>query len=99
MFCGVAGDVAVRFIRELNVSHDSAVALYCLIEPFALNRKGPGIVVGHAMDQQNGMLDLVRMHERRDFDVHLRSLPQRAALTLESEGSQCPVVGSATGHA
>src|SRR5207302_10534205 len=62
----------------------SAVSFDCLIEALALNGEGAGIIIGHAVDQQNGMLDLVRVHERRDLHVHLRGLPQRAALDRKS---------------
>src|SRR5579871_4307551 len=52
-------EVAVCFIRKLHVAHDTAIALDSLVHALALDGEGAGIIVGHSVDEQNGMLDFV----------------------------------------
>src|SRR5579864_2364528 len=63
VFSGFAGQIAVSFIWKLHVTHDAAVAFNRLIHALALNGESAGIIVGHAVDQQDGMLDLIGLHE------------------------------------
>ena len=51
------------------------------------------------MDQQDRLVDLVGVHERRDLEVRLRRLPQRSPLALEAEGADGVVVGPAASDA
>src|SRR5437763_666073 len=45
------------------------------------------------------MLDLIRIHEWGNLQVHFRGCPQGAPLALEAEGGQGAVISAATGHA
>ena len=92
-------DIAVGFIGQLHVAHDPAIPFDGLIHAFALDREGAGIVVRHAVNQQDRMLDLIRIHEWGNLQVHLRGFPQGAPLALEAERGQGAVISAATGHA
>src|SRR5262245_5835750 len=85
VFDRFASGVTVRFEWQRHVADIAAVAFYGLIHPVALNRVRAGIIIGLAVNQQDRLFELVRMHKRRDFEIHLRRLPERAALALESE--------------
>src|SRR5205085_5460262 len=74
------------------------VALDGLIHAFTLDREGPRVIVCHAVNQQNRMLDIVSEHKGRDIHIHLASLPERTALALEAKRGQGSIVSSATRH-
>src|SRR5215470_16288903 len=99
VFDRFAGGVSVRFERQRHVADIAAVALDRLIHPVALNRVRAGVVVGLAVDEQDRRLELVRIHERRDFEIHLWRFPESAALALESERRERAVVRAAAGDA
>src|SRR5689334_2859280 len=92
-------NVAMSFVRQSHVADGCAVAFQRLIHALALNWECAGVVVGLAMDQQDRILDLVGEGERRDLHVHLRRLPESAALTLEAEGRERAVVSATAGNA
>ena len=56
--------VAVTFMGEHNQPDRSAVTLESVVESSALDRKGAGVVVCFAVDQQDRFVYLVGMHER-----------------------------------
>ena len=56
--------VAVAFMGEHNQPDRSTVTLECVVESSALDRKGAGVVVCFAVDQKDGFVYLVSMHER-----------------------------------
>src|SRR5215203_211026 len=57
VFDGFAGGVAVGFVGEGNVADDAAVAADGVIEAFALDGEGAGIIVGFAVDEQDRLVD------------------------------------------
>src|SRR5262245_41113870 len=97
VFDRFAGGVTVSFERQRHVADIAAVALERLIHPVALNRVRAGVVVGLAVNEQDRLLELVRMHKRRDFEIHLRRFPKRTALTLKPERGERAVVRAAPG--
>src|SRR6266853_4387237 len=94
MLGGFAGEIAMRFVWKLHVTHDSAVALNGLVHALTLDGERSGIIVGHAVDQQDWVPDFVSVHEWRNLDVHFRGFPDGAALALESERRQRAIVSS-----
>ena len=49
------------------------------------------------MDEQDGLVDLVGVHERGDLEIDFRSLPESSPFTLEAERCERPVVRAASG--
>src|ERR1041385_3540178 len=94
MFDRLTREVSVSFVWKLDIADDPAVAFDGLVHALTLDREGAGIIVSHAVDQQNGVLDLVRLHEGRDFDVHLRGFPDGATFTLETERRKRAIVSA-----
>ena len=87
--------VAVRLVGQGHVAHRRAVTLERHVEALRLNRERAAVVVGLAVDQQDRLVDLVRVVERRHVAVDLRHFPERALLVLEAERRQRAVVGAA----
>ena len=71
------------------------MALDGIVETFALDGEGAGVVVEFSVHQQDRRFDLIRETERRHVVVHFRSLPVGAFLRLEAEWREGSVVGSA----
>ena len=67
--------VAMRFQRQKHQANGGAVTLERDVKALGLNRKGALIVVGLAVDEQDGRLDLVGVAERRGLEVHIRGVP------------------------
>src|SRR5579864_6504023 len=97
VFSGFSGQISVSFIRQLHVTHDAAVAFNRLIHALALDRKSARVIVCHAVDQQDRVLDLVGLHKGRDLYVHFRGFPDCPAFALEAKGCQSPVISSTAG--
>src|ERR1035441_17890 len=57
----LASPVAVRLEREENEARGPAVALDRRVETLGLDRERAGVVVGLAVDEEEGRLDLVRV--------------------------------------
>ena len=95
----LARGVAVRLVRQGDVADRGAVALERHVEAFRLNRERAAVVIRLAVNQQDGLVDLVRVIERRHRGVDVRHLPERALLVLESERGQGAVVGAAARQA
>ena len=94
---GFSGPVAVAFMRQHDQPRRGTMSFQGMIEPLGLNGESTGVVVRFAVDEQDGFVDLVGVHERRDLEVDLRSLPESSPFALEAEGGQSPVVGTAPG--
>ena len=68
-------------------------------EDLGLERERPRVGVGVAVDDQDGLVDLVREEGGRDLDVGVPGLKEGAALRLVAEGLGGLVVGAAAGDA
>src|SRR5579864_7694996 len=88
----------MSLIGQLYVADDPAIALDGLIEPLTLNREGAIVIVRHAVDEENGMLDLVSKHKWRDFQIHFRRFPQGTTFALKTKWRQGTVIGATAGH-
>src|SRR5258708_29616836 len=97
MFDGLLAAIAVGFEGKEDEARHAAVAADGLVHTVALYWEGAVVVVGFAVDQQHGGLDLIGVHERRHFEVDIASLPDGAALALETERSQGAIVRAALG--
>mmetsp|Transcript_17321 Transcript_17321/g.37688 ORF Transcript_17321/g.37688 Transcript_17321/m.37688 type:complete len:216 (-) Transcript_17321:1384-2031(-) len=86
--------VGVALVREEHQLAGGAVPLQGAVEALALHGEGARVVVLLPVDQQDGLLDLVRHHERAHLHVRLGCLPHGALLRLEAEGRECAVVGA-----
>ena len=82
----LARRVAVRLVRERHVAHRRAVALERHVEPLGLDREGARVVVRLAVDQEDRLVDLVGVEERRHLAVDLGNLPERARLAWKPNG-------------
>ena len=96
---GLARAVAVRLVRQHDVARGSPVALQRLEEPLRLDGEGPAVVVRLAVEEQDRLVDPVRVGEGRDPQVELGRVPERPPLALEPEGREGAVVGPAAGDA
>ncbi len=68
-------------------------------KPFRLDRERALIVVGFAVDQQDGLVDLVGVEERRNIGVDLGRLPEIANFVLKPERRERAVISAAAGDA
>ena len=91
--------VAVRLVRQRHVAHRRAVSLERHVEPLRLDRERARVVVRLAVNQEDRLIDLVGVPERRHLRVDLRNLPERSRLGLEAERRQRAVVGATSRHA
>ncbi len=86
-----------EYIGNINGCFSSAPTPVFLLLALGVARVGIAItcvIVGLAVDEQQRLLDLVRLVERAHQGVGLRSLPQSALLRLEPKGRQCPARAS-----
>ena len=65
-------------------------------EALALQGESSAVVVGLAVDEEDGRFDLVGERKRGHLVVDLRGLPVGAFLVLESERGKGAIVGTAT---
>ena len=65
------------------------------VEAFGLNGEGPRVVVSFAVHQENGILDVIRIPERRHPGVEIRHFPERAPLVLKTEWGERTIVRAA----
>ena len=86
----------MAFQWENHIAYGSLVTLQRLVEAFALDREGTGVVVQFTMNEQQGTAQLISIHERRHGVVHFRSFPVSTGFCLEAERSQSTVVRTAT---
>ena len=93
----LACPVAVALVRQQHQTGRAAVPLDGLEQTLRLDRKGAGVVVLLAVDEEKRLVDLVRARERRDARVDIGRLPVRAALGLEAEGD-IPSGGAGLGY-
>ena len=89
----------MRFVGQHHQACVAAQALDRGEHALALHWEGAGVVVLFAMDQQQRVLDLVRVVERRHRTVDLGCLPEIAFLGLETERGERAVVGATAGDA
>mmetsp|Transcript_11256 Transcript_11256/g.33799 ORF Transcript_11256/g.33799 Transcript_11256/m.33799 type:complete len:279 (+) Transcript_11256:553-1389(+) len=82
-------------MRKDDKATGSSVALQCRIESLRLQGEGAGVVVSGAVDEQQRLLDEVRVLEGAHGGVGVGRLPQCALLRLEPERRQRPVVCAA----
>lgn len=94
---GFFSPVAVAFMGKHDHTDRGSKTLQRMKEPLGLDGECAGVVVIFAVDEKDGLVDLVGVHERRDLEIEVRSFPESPTLALESEGCQCPVVSAASG--
>jgi hypothetical protein len=87
----------VALIGQDDQPRGAAVALDGLEQPLRLHRERAGVGVQLTVDEQDGRGDPVGVAERRHPVVDRGHLPEAAALGLEAERGQRPVVGAAAG--
>ena len=58
------------------------------VEKLGLNGRCAGVGVFFSMDNEERMLEFVRVEEGRNFEVSVRRFPDGAALILKAEGSE-----------
>ncbi len=75
------------------------MALERHVHAFRLNRERARVVVELTVDQEQRLLDLVRVVKRRHLRVHIRRFPEGARFVLKTKRRQRAVVGAAAGHA
>ena len=85
--------------RQRYVAHRRPVTLERHVEALRLNRERAGVVVCFAVHQQDWILDLIGVPERRHLSVEVRHFPERAALALKAERRQRTIVGATLSEA
>ena len=96
---GFAGAIAVTLMGEHDQTGGGTVALDGMVKTPGLDGESAGVVVRFAVNQEDGFIDLVRVHKGRQFEVNLRDLPEGSAFALEAKGREAAVVGPAAGNA
>src|SRR5579883_1156327 len=91
--------ISVGFIRKKYQPDRSSIAANGLIHAIALDRESAGIVVGGAVNQQDGVLDLIGEEKRRHVFIGLLRFPEAAPLALKSEGRQSSIIRARFGDA
>ena len=95
----LARPVPVALVGQHHQANGGAVPLERVVESLALYGKGPRIVVGLPVDQEQRGLNLMHVHEGRHRRVDLRRLPEGTLLGLEAERRQGAVERAASGDA
>ncbi len=85
----------MRFVGQHHQPRGTAQPLHRGEHALALDRERAGVVVVHAMDEEDRVLDLVGVVERRHLLVDVLRLPVVALFGLEAERGQRAVVGAA----
>src|SRR5690606_9933210 len=95
---GFTASIAMEFLAQHDQPYSATMPLYGAVQAFALHREGPGILIVHAMGDQQWGLDLVRVIEGGHTPIDLWGLPKGPSFALETEGCQGTVIGSATSY-
>ena len=82
----------MRLMRQHHQPRLATIALNGLVHALGLNRESAHVVVLLAVDQEQGLVDLVGRQEGRQLEVALRCFPDVAALALEAKGREGAVV-------
>ena len=90
---GLPRAIAVRLQRQHDITNRRSVALERGVEALGLDREGARIVIRLAVDQQDGLIDLIGIGEGRHLRIGVAGLPVGALFGLEAERGQGPVVG------
>ena len=89
----------MALVGQHHQADGAAQSLDGVVHPLRLHGEGPGVVVDDAVGQQQRFVDLLRVHEGRHPEVHLRGLPEASALVLEAEGREAAIECAAAGDA
>jgi hypothetical protein len=71
---------------QLQLANPRPVSEECMQEAARLQRRVTGVVVGHAVHQQQGLVDLVGAVAGRHACVEVGRFPERALLVLKACG-------------
>src|SRR5258706_15846761 len=86
----------MRFVGQHYISHRTAKTFYGIIHSFALYRKGAGVVVHLAMNEQKRCFYFVGKTEWTHVKIQLRIIPVSAVFILKAKRSEAAVIGAAT---